>query len=37
MEPEDALPHSQEHTTCAYPEPEQSSPRLPRSYFWKII
>ena len=26
MEPEGSLPHSQEPTTCPYPEPDQSSP-----------
>ena len=28
MEAESSLPHSQEHTTCPYPEPDQSSPCL---------
>jgi hypothetical protein len=27
MEPEGALPHSQELSTCTYPEPDQSSPQ----------
>jgi len=26
MEPEGSLQHSQEHTTCPYPESNQSSP-----------
>jgi len=26
MEPEVSLPHSQEHATCPYLEPDQSSP-----------
>jgi hypothetical protein len=26
MEPEGSLPHSQELSTCSYPEPDQSSP-----------
>jgi hypothetical protein len=29
MEPEGSLPHSQELSTCLYPEPEQSSPNHP--------
>jgi hypothetical protein len=29
MEPEGSLPHSQELTTCPYPEPDQSSPHHP--------
>jgi hypothetical protein len=29
MEPEGSLPHSQELSTCPYPEPNQSSPRQP--------
>jgi hypothetical protein len=29
MEPEGSLPHSQVPATCPYPEPDQSSPRLP--------
>jgi hypothetical protein len=26
MEPEGSLPHSQEHATCPYPEPDRSNP-----------
>ena len=29
MESKQSLQHSQSPTTCSYPEPEQSSPRLP--------
>jgi len=29
MESKQSLQHSQAHTTCSYPEPEQSSPCLP--------
>ena len=29
MKPEGSLPHSQEPTTCPYPEPDQSSPSPP--------
>jgi hypothetical protein len=35
MEPEDSLPHSQQPTTCPYPEPYPSSP-CPPSHFLKI-
>jgi hypothetical protein len=35
MEPGGSLPHSQEPTTCPYPEPAQSSP-CPSSHFLKI-
>ena len=30
MEPEGSLPHSQQPTTCSYPEPDQSSPYSPK-------
>jgi hypothetical protein len=36
MEPEDSLPHSQQPTTCAYPEPDRSSP-CPTSHFSRFI
>jgi hypothetical protein len=29
MEPEGSSPYTQEHATCPYPEPGQSSLRLP--------
>jgi hypothetical protein len=29
MEPEGSSPHSQELSTCSYPEPDQSSPHHP--------
>ena len=33
MEPESLLPHSQETSTCPYPEPDQSSPHnIPRHF-----
>jgi hypothetical protein len=32
MEPEDSLPHSQELSTCPYPDPGQSSPHHPILY-----
>jgi hypothetical protein len=35
MEPEGSLPHSQQPSTCPYPEPDQSSP-CPPSYCLKI-
>ena len=35
MEPEGPLPHSQEPTTCPYPEPDRPSP-CPQSYVLKI-
>jgi hypothetical protein len=36
METEGSLPCPQEPATCPYPEPDQSSPRPPPSYFLKI-
>jgi hypothetical protein len=29
MEPKGSIPHSQELSTCSYPEPDQSSPHHP--------
>jgi hypothetical protein len=41
MEPAGSLPHSQEPATCPYPEPYQSSPRLPlprlEDYYIKVL
>jgi len=31
MEPEGSSPHTQEHVTCPYPEPDPSIPFLPMS------
>jgi uncharacterized membrane protein YsdA (DUF1294 family) len=37
MEPEGSLPHSQEPTTCPYPEPGQSKPVPPRPTPWRVV
>jgi len=36
MEAEGSLPHAQEHSTCPYPEPDQSGPYNPPSNILKI-
>jgi len=35
MEPEGALPYSQHYTTGPYPEPDETSPRIPTLYFYQ--
>jgi hypothetical protein len=37
MEPECSLPHSHQTATCPFPEPDQSSRRLPHPNSWKSI